>query len=337
MNADKKHLISQDVNFQKMLDQAEIVAKTDATILIRGENGSGKEVLANFIHANSLRANKPLVVVNCASIPESLIESELFGYEEGSFTGAKKGGKIGKFQMAEGGTIFLDEIGDMPYGMQAKLLRVLQEGEVEKIGRQKRIPVNVRVIAATNQPLEQLIAENRFRMDLFYRLNVVSFLIPPLRERKNDIVALSQHFLDTFNAKYDKHVYMSHEILRGLQRFSWPGNVRELRNCIESAVIMSREDQLSWQDLPEYIRGSSEQQILVYKKTMDELKEERAESVTDLKDALSKYEQYLIRSMVRQCGGNKEAAAKRLNISKRSLYRKLNEEADVDYAIVASS
>ena len=348
MRNNQKRLVSADDNFQRMLNQAELVAKTDATVLIRGENGSGKEVLAHFIHENSIRADKPLVIVNCASIPESLIESELFGYEEGSFTGAKKGGKIGKFQMAEGGTIFLDEIGDMPYAMQAKLLRVLQEGEVEKIGRQKRIPVNVRVIAATNQPLEKLIDEKRFRMDLFYRLNVVSFVIPPLRERKKDIEELSKMFLDTFNEKYNKNVRMSAEVQQLFSALSWPGNVRELRNCMESSVIMCMDETLTCQNLPEYIREMARTSVTVMdnEKTewqllcrlqQEEIMLERVEPVIDLKDELNKYEQFLIRTMISRCDGDKEIAAKKLNISKRSLYRKLNEEMDMELFAVANA
>ncbi len=337
MKENKNRLSSRDLNFQNIINQAEMVAKTDAAVLIRGENGSGKEVLADFIHQNSLRADKPMIVVNCASIPEALIESELFGYEEGSFTGAKKGGKPGKFELAEGGTIFLDEIGDMPYSMQAKLLRVLQEGEIEKIGRQKKVPVNVRVIAATNQPLEELIEEKKFRMDLFFRLNVVSFVIPPLRARKHDIEDLSLMFLRQFNEKYQKKVQMTSEVQRMLQSLPWPGNVRELRNCMESSVIMCTGDKLTCEELPMY-----EMQKVNIQETVEQMQEcpeepirfqsyftehpeaeQAVDSVTDLKDELNRYEQFLIRAMIIHCGGNKEAAAKKLNISKRSLYRKL--------------
>lgn len=171
-----------------------MVASTDASVLIRGENGTGKEVICKIVQENSARRNQPFIKVNCAAIPEALIESELFGYEEGSFTGAKKGGRAGKFELAHGGTIFLDEIGDLPMAMQAKLLRVLQEGEIEKVGGQKSVPIDVRVIAATNQPLEQMIEDGTFRMDLYFRLNVISIEIPPLRKRGSDVILLANDF-----------------------------------------------------------------------------------------------------------------------------------------------
>ena len=177
------------------------VAPTDTMVLLRGENGVGKEVISNIIKEKCARSNKPFVTVNCSAIPNSLIESELFGYEEGAFTGASKGGKMGKFQLADGGTLFLDEIGDMPYEMQAKLLRVLQEGEIERVGRQERIAVDVRVIAATNKNLEKMVSEEKFREDLYYRLNVVSIHIPPLRERGNDVLLLTDYFLKKYCEK----------------------------------------------------------------------------------------------------------------------------------------
>lgn len=344
--------ISADEKYQEILKKAEIAARTDATILIRGENGSGKEVLANFIHGNSSRAHKKMVVVNCAAIPEQLIESELFGYEEGSFTGAKKGGKTGKFELADGGTLFLDEIGDMPYSMQAKLLRVLQEGEIEKIGRQKSIPVDVRVIAATNQPLEQLIEEKRFRMDLFYRLNVISFQIPSLCERKKDVTALSSRFLQMFNERYGKKLTLGREAEQALLQYRWPGNVRELRNCMESTVIVCRKEEIGISDLPEYLVQKIQKEkkemsvqdseeirntecVMVPEQTvlsetapvpgMYKVCESEMSRITDLQEEIRKYEKHLIDRMISYCNGDKNLAAKRLNISRRSLYRKLTE------------
>ena len=191
-------MIGQDPQFRTLLSRAVTAAKTDATVLIRGENGVGKEGFAKLIHQASPRRNRPFITVNCAAIPEALIESELFGYEEGSFTGARKGGKLGKFELAQGGTLFLDEVGDMPLIMQSKLLRVLQGGEIEKVGREENVAVDVRIVAATNQPLEELIEQRRFRADLYYRLNVVPLSIPPLRERQGDILPLAYHFLDRY-------------------------------------------------------------------------------------------------------------------------------------------
>lgn len=339
-------VISNDENYRRILDQAKIVAGTDATVLIRGENGCGKEVLANYIHRNSERADKKMVIVNCAAIPEQLIESELFGYEEGTFTGAKKGGKIGKFELADGGTIFLDEIGDMPYSMQAKLLRVLQEGEIEKIGRQKGIPVDVRVIAATNQPLEQLIEEKKFRMDLFYRLNVISLTIPPLAQRKKDIVELTNQFLQTFNQKYHKELSIDGRIMETLLNYNWPGNVRELRNCIESSVIICNKDQITFRDLPQYLQDMKKEEVVNMEVPASPANEIARESdftiksdmckVTDLQIEIRKYEKHLINIMIAYCNGDKALAAKHLNISTRSLYRKMNEAiAPVCMAVTA--
>lgn len=317
--------ISADPAYQEILSQAQIAAKTDATILIRGENGSGKEVLAKFIHENSARNKREMVVVNCAAIPEQLIESELFGYEDGSFTGAKKGGKPGKFQLADRGTIFLDEIGDMPFSMQSKLLRVLQEGELEKIGRQVKVPVNIRVIAATNQPLEQLIALQKFRQDLFYRLNVISFTIPPLRERKEDILMLSNRFLQMFNGKYGRNVTLSPEIFQLFLNYGWPGNVRELRNCIESLVIICAGNTAHRADLPQCLKQMRGTPLPEEDKDSLPAFGSDESLLGDLQEKLKNYEKHLIQTALSCCNGDKALAAEKLHISKRSLYRKLSD------------
>ena len=232
-------IVTRDRAFQMIIQQAAVVAKTDVPLLIRGENGTGKDVLAHYLHQCSNRKDKPLIIVNCAAIPESLMESELFGYEGGAFTGADREGRKGKFELADGGTLFLDEIGDMPLLMQSKLLRVIQQGEIEKIGRQRNVPVNVRVIAATNQPLEEMIREKRFRQDLFFRLNTITLTIPPLRERTDDIVPLTNYFLDEYNRKYQKQVRFAPDTYQQLNSYTWPGNVRELKSYVERAVILS--------------------------------------------------------------------------------------------------
>jgi transcriptional regulator with GAF, ATPase, and Fis domain len=222
----------------------EQVSSTDATVLILGESGTGKELLARAIHNISFRGDRPLVKVNCAALPGNLIESELFGHEKGAFTGAIAR-KIGRFELADGGTIFLDEIGDLPLELQAKLLRVLQEGEFERLGNSRTIKVDVRIIAATNRDLEREVDQGNFREDLFYRLNVFPVLIPPLRERKEDIPLLVKHFIQKFTRKIGKTIdAVPQHVLNTLQQYHWPGNVRELENLIERAMIISKGNRL---------------------------------------------------------------------------------------------
>ena len=229
------------------------VSKTDSTILLLGESGTGKELIARAIHNNSLRNEKPFVAVNCAAIPEDLLESELFGYQKGSFTGALVD-KIGKFEHADGGTIFLDEIGDLKLELQAKLLRVLQEKRIDKIGGTDPIKVNVRVIAATNQNLRELIEKGMFREDLYYRLSVIPVRIPPLRERREDIPLLIEYFLKDFNAA--SAVRFSPEVMKIMQDYYWRGNVRELRNVIERVLVLRKGEVIVSDDLPEEVRSN---------------------------------------------------------------------------------
>jgi DNA-binding NtrC family response regulator len=229
----------------KMIGQ---VAESDATVLIRGESGTGKELVCRAIYHNSLRKDKPFLAVNCAAIPESLLESELFGHERGAFTGAINK-RIGKFQQCDGGTIFLDEIGDMSLSTQTKVLRVLQEYEFEPIGSQKTVKVDVRVIASTNKDLEEAISRGEFREDLYYRLKVVTIFIPPLRERLEDIPLLVDYFIDKFNQQFNKNVKgVDPEAIERFKKYSWPGNVRELENVIQTAVVMSRKNILFLED-----------------------------------------------------------------------------------------
>ncbi|MGE5454886.1 MAG: sigma-54 interaction domain-containing protein, partial [Methylocystaceae bacterium] len=233
---------------QKMKDIIDMVlhlGKVDTTILIQGESGVGKEVIAQEIHKNSLRKDKPLIRVNCAAIPESLLESELFGYEAGAFTGAKKEGRMGIFELADHATLFLDEIGEIPLHLQAKLLRVLQEKEIVRIGSPKAIPIDVRLIAATNRDLREMVKNNSFRQDLYYRLNVVPITVPPLRERREEIPSLVNLFLSNFNKKYNFNKSVATSVMEALISYDWPGNVRELRNVTERLVVTTSEAVIS--------------------------------------------------------------------------------------------
>ena len=244
-------IIGGSTAMQALKAEARKVADTASTVLIFGESGTGKEVFARAIHAESERGAKPFIAVNCAAIPEQLLESELFGYEEGSFTGARKGGKPGKFQLASGGTLFLDEIGDMPLSLQAKILRVLQEKVVEPVGCIMSQPVDVRIIAATNRNLDELIAQGRFREDLYYRLNVFLLTLPPLRDRREDISELTDHLLKKHSLTYGKKISaFSPAVQKVLSNYGWPGNVRELENTVEYAVVRATGEIIQLGDLP---------------------------------------------------------------------------------------
>lgn len=319
----KLDVIGENPAFLTCIERAQTAARTDATVLIRGENGTGKEVLTKIIRENSLRKGKPFITVNCSAIPEQLIESELFGYEAGSFTGGSKNGKPGKFQLADGGTIFLDEIGDMPFSMQAKLLRVLQNGEIEKIGRQQSIPVDVRVISATNQPLEDLIEKGRFRSDLYYRLNVISIRLPALRERGNDVILLANHFLKEFNRKYHKEAAFSPEIYQILTAYSWPGNVRELLNVVESSVILCTDNVIRKTDLPNTLLSASGDISGKLPASAAGSGPPQPETYGTLHDELLAYEKKILVDTLTRFDGNRALAMKELDIPKRTFYRKL--------------
>lgn len=248
----RMNMIVADENTLKTLMLANRVARMDSTVVLYGETGVGKEVFAKYIHENSLRNGKPYIRINCGAIPENLIESELFGYEKGAFTGANKSGKIGFFELADKGTIFLDEIGELPMNMQVKLLRVLQEQEIERIGATKPVKIDVRVIAATNRDLEKMVREETFREDLYYRLMVFPIHIPPLRERRDDIMPLCSHFLKQLNAKYGENKYFSEACRIILTGYQWPGNIRELRNIVERAFIISAGEEIDEEAIPIY-------------------------------------------------------------------------------------
>jgi transcriptional regulator with GAF, ATPase, and Fis domain len=241
-----EEIVSKSKNFHRVLQQIQQVAATDATVLILGESGTGKELMARAVHNISNRSKRPLVKVNCATLPANLIESELFGHEKGAFTGAMDR-KIGRFELADGGSIFLDEIGELPVELQAKLLRILQEGEFERLGNPKTMKVNVRVIAATNRNLQQAIEKKEFREDLYYRLNVFPIVCPPLRDRKEDIPLLVKHFCQKHEGKIGKKITnVSPKVMDALMAYDWPGNIRELENIIERAMIISPDDTLEY-------------------------------------------------------------------------------------------
>lgn len=299
-------IISCSKQIAALKEKVKRIADSDISVLIRGESGTGKELFAHSIHQLSSRSEKPFVKINCGAIPEHLLESELFGYEEGAFTGAKKGGKKGKFQLADGGTIFLDEIGDLPLHMQVKLLRVLQEKEIEPVGSVRTVSVDVRVIAATNRPLEKMIEEKRFREDLYYRINVVPFVIPPLRERPEDIDLLADHFMQKMAARSGKRVTkMSKEVRQLLRQHVWPGNIRELENVIEAAVHFANEDTITIDALPEYFKTTT---YPLEGKTLKEMLEEAEKAI--IQQSLQHHR-------------DKLKTAKALGISKSAMYEKI--------------
>ncbi|AFM39765.1 PAS domain S-box [Desulfosporosinus acidiphilus SJ4] len=306
-----KEYVGQNSNLKETLVLAAKVAKTDSTVLIRGESGVGKEVLARAVHNSSRRKDKPLIKVNCAAINDNLIESELFGYEEGAFTGAKRGGKLGKFELAHSGTIFLDEIGDMSITMQAKLLRVLQEKEFERVGGTKTIKVDIRVIAATNRDLETMIKEGTFRRDLYYRLNIVPLNLAPLRERKDDILALSKTFLERFAREIGHELTLSPQVVRFFQEYDWPGNIRELQNVLEHASIVCNGTSIEMFHLPSQVLHLNDDQLKV-----------RSKSQT-VKEIVASLEKELILSALATNKNNRTKAMKELGFSRRVFYDKL--------------
>jgi two-component system NtrC family response regulator len=303
-------LVSESPKMEEILNLAGRVAESKATVLVTGESGTGKEVLAKAIHFLSPRKDKPFIAVNIPALPENLIESELFGHEKGSFTGADKLRK-GRFELADKGTIFLDEVGDIPLSTQVKLLRVLQEQQIERIGSTESINIDVRIIAATNQSLEVKISEGSFREDLFYRLNIVSIKIPPLRERKEDILPLLQFFIDKYSQKNNKeNIEISKEAVDLLLKYNYPGNVRELENIVERAIVLSRKNLITVNDLPLNVKG------FVQENSTNIFSETLVEQVEAL-------EKKLIYDALKKSSGNQTQAGKILGISERNLRYKL--------------
>lgn len=305
------NIIGSDTKFREIVKECLKVAKTDIPVLLTGETGTGKEVMAKALHTNSLRYDKPFVSINCAAIPFELLESELFGYMDGAFTGAKRGGKKGKFQLANGGTIFLDEIGDMPSSMQAKLLRVLQEKEIEPLGSEKSIPLDVRVVAATRQDLEAKMKDGSFREDLYYRLSVFNIHIPPLRERGGDSLELAEFFIDELNHKYKTYKTFSKAVKAYFLKYQWPGNVREVNNVVQSAYAISTENIIDINDIPARMLQQEKPAI-----NLDKNKKSLGQMVDD-------YEKEVILELLKKHKGNCLEAAKEAGIHKSNFYRKL--------------
>jgi two-component system response regulator HydG len=305
-------LVGQSPAMKTVYDLIDRVSASEATVLVSGESGTGKEVVARAIHGHSRRHGGPFVAINCAAMPEALLENELFGHAKGAFTDARTA-EPGLFSRANRGTIFLDEVGDMPLGLQPKLLRVLQERSVRPVGGRDEIPVDVRVIAATNRDLESAIEEGRFREDLYYRINVVHIPLPPLRARLGDILPLAQHFLLLFASRADKKVTgIAPPAAEKLVSYAWPGNVRGLQNCMERAVALTRFEQIVVEDLPEKIREYHRSHVLVAGDDPSELV------------PLEEVERRYIARVMEAVGGNKTAASRILGIDRKRLYRMLD-------------
>src|SRR5262249_37666075 len=312
--------------FRRMMNLIDQVADSSATVLIQGESGTGKELAARAIHERSSRRKGPFVAVNCAALPENLLESELFGCERGAFTGAA-GRKEGRFELADGGTLFLDEVADLSAVTQPKILRVLQEGEFERVGGTKTIRVDVRIVTATNQDLASLVREKRFREDLFYRLNVISIQVPPLRDKREDVPVLAPHFLRVYAAKNNRQLDgFSDEAIGCLEAYSWPGNVRELENVIERAVVLARGTRVDTPDLPDAVR---ERSVMLLRGGPGE-----GAGTTAVPDGifqirvgtpLAEVEHRLLEETLRINHGNKTLTAKMLGIDPKTVFRKLKQ------------
>jgi len=306
-------IIGESEHIKKILDFIDKVADSDASVLITGENGVGKEVVARLIHLKSPRRSEPFVDINCAAIPETLMESELFGYERGAFTGAVSS-KKGKIEVANKGTLFLDEIAEMPLGLQSKLLRVLQEKVVYRLGSNKGIEVDVRFVFSTNKDLKTQIKEGAFREDLYYRINVIPIHIPPLRERKDDIVPIATYYLGEFSSKYGKKgIEFSDEVKDVFLKYSWPGNVRELKNIVERLVIMSKGDKITIGDVRDYTS-----EILVGGYTKDGINFD-----LPYKDAKAQFERLYFQRMIEKVGSSITELSKVMGLDRTYLYRKL--------------
>lgn len=333
-------IVSNDPAILSLKEKIEQISLHSSTVLILGESGTGKELIARAIHANSQRRVHPFVTVNCAAIPEALLESELFGYEEGAFTGARRGGRIGKFMLANKGTLFLDEIGDMPLYLQAKLLRVLSERKIDRIGGSSPIDVDVHIVAATNKDLESMIAKNEFREDLYYRLSVIPLRIPPLRERGGDIPLLVRYFIGKYNSKLGKHISCaSDEVLKVFAEYPWPGNVRELENCVEYMVNFERGEMLSLANLPQKLLG---QEALKPMANSAHTGAQPSPYIGTMKEFVRNKEREFLLALNARYGGQPSLEeireiCRRLDISVATYYRKLDGEYQTNPAFPQST
>jgi len=329
----KTSIIAESEDMRQLLKIAELVAKTDTSVLISGESGTGKEVIAQYIHQQSRRTNAKLVVINCASLPENLLEAELFGYESGAFTGAAAGGKKGLIEEADGGTLFLDEINSLPFSLQGKLLRALETKTIQRLGSTKQRKVDFRILSATNENLDIAIKEKRFRLDLYYRLNIVPLYILPLRDRKKDILPLAKSFLEFYNKRYEKNKRFTEETLRKMENYEWPGNVRELKNFVERTVVMSAGIYIEVPDIGNItsngvtqqetvfnenrIQEEKEKQRLVYEKEEEQYFGEGIPLEVYLSECEKKYVKYALEKY-----RSTYAAAEFLGVSQSAVMRK---------------
>lgn len=307
-------IVSKNERMRRILDILPDVADSDSTVLVLGPSGTGKELLARAIHNASPRKDKPFVAVNCGALPDNLLESELFGYKKGAFTDAKRD-KPGRFELAEGGTLFLDEVGDISPAMQVKLLRVLQERQYEPLGATMAINANVRVLAATNRDLGELVEKEDFRADLYYRLNVIQLELPPLVQRPEDIPLLVEHFIERLNAEKGRGVKrVSRQVMERLMRYDYPGNIRELQNIMERAYVLCRSDEIQEQCLPPQILGAS---------SSLQTRNANPPRIINLRTLSEEEERSLIEKTLRECGGNRKETAARLSINPSTLWRKM--------------
>ncbi len=292
----------------RIFDTIETVKDSPSTVLITGETGTGKELIAKALHFQSIRREKPFIAINCAAIPKDLLESELFGYRKGAFTGAVAD-RTGRFEEVSGGTLFLDEIGELDLSLQAKLLRVLQEREIERLGSNRKIKVDFRLVCSTNRDLKEEVKKGNFREDLYYRINVVEIKVPPLRERKDDIPLLIAEFLREFCERENKNLTLNETVMGILENYHWPGNIRQLKNVIERAVVLARKKTITVNELPEEL-SRLKGKVTVRKGTLKTIREMEIEAV---------------RNALKECGGNKSRAAKMLGISRKTFYKRLKE------------
>lgn len=311
-----KDIIHKNIQMENLIQNAKKLARSDSRVLICGESGTGKELFAHAIHNESSRREKPFVAINCAALPRDLVESELFGYDEGSFTGAKRGGKPGKFELADGGTLLLDEIESMPLDIQPKLLRVIESNEIFRIGSNRLIPINVRIISSTNIELSILIQERKFREDLFYRINTTVLNIPPLRERKEDVLMLAKHFISKLGYEFNKNLKESKKILKVFMEYNWPGNIRELENIIENTIILSPNNEIQYDLLPDVIKNRKKCININKNKEIINFKTNKNFNLEDI-------EKNIIISALIKSNGNKTKAALDLGIDRTTLIRKI--------------
>ena len=315
---EQSNFIAESAQVKKIFKSANFIAKSDSTVMLYGESGTGKEVLAKFIHRGSKRAKEPFIPVNCAAIPHNLFESEFFGYVRGAFTGANTLGKIGLFEIAHNGTLFLDEIGELPLDMQSKLLRVLETGDIQKIGSTRIDKINVRLIAATNRDLQQKVEQGKFRRDLYYRLNVIPITLPPLRERPEDLIALAHKFLNELNLKYGLEKNFSSYAIDELLKYNWPGNIRELRNVIEREFITSTS---------KLIKINFDKQNNIQTSIDNDTGEKMTQGYKGpLKKVMKELELQYINQVLSECNGRVGEAARLLGIHRTVLYRKTLKE-----------